>query len=126
MELKDYFENTAGTGILATANSEGKVNTALYARPHFMDDGTIAFIMNDRLSHANLLSNPHAAYMFIESGPGKHGKRLYLKKVREEENSELIEKLRRRYSGSEDHGDRKKFLVYFEVEKELPLVGSGS
>jgi hypothetical protein len=91
-----------------------------------MDDGSIALIMNDRLSHANLQTNPHAAYMFIESGPKKQGKRLYLKKVKEEENSELIDSLRRRYSGSEDHGDRKKFLVYFAIEKELPLVGSGS
>lgn len=126
MELKEYFENTAGTGILATADKNGNVNTALYARPHFMDNGLIALIMNDRLSHANLQKNPHAAYMFIESGPKKQGKRLYLKKVKEEENSELIDSLRRRYSGSEDHGDRKKFLVYFSVEKELPLVGSGS
>lgn len=126
MELKEYFENTTGTGILATADSEGKVNAALYARPHCMEDGTVALIMNERLSHENLQSNPHAAYIFIESAPGKHGKRLYLKKVREEENSDLTEHLSRRHSGTEEHGDRKKFLVYFQIEKELPLVGSGS
>ena len=126
MDLKEYFENAAGTGILSTANSEGLVDTALYARPHFMDDGSIAFIMNDRLSHANLMSNPHAVFMFIEEGPKKQGKRLYIKKIKEEENSELIDTLRRRYSASEEHGDKKKFLVYFEIEKELPLVGSSA
>jgi hypothetical protein len=39
--------------------------------------------MRDRLSHSNLLSNPHAAYLFIEDGPGYKGKRLYMSMVRE-------------------------------------------
>ena len=59
MELKDYFENTEGSGILATADSDGKVDTAIYARPHFLEDGTMAWIMRDRLTHLNLQSNPH-------------------------------------------------------------------
>ena len=49
MELKEYFENTEGRGILATADGDGKVDAAIYARPHFMDDATIALIMRDRL-----------------------------------------------------------------------------
>lgn len=125
MELKEYFENISGTGILSTADKEGRVDAALYSRPHFMEDGTIAFIMNDRLSHANLKVNPHAAYMFIESGSKMQGKRLYIKKIREEENSELISKLRRREPNPEEHGDKKMFLVYFEIENERPLVEIG-
>jgi len=50
MELKEYFENTEGSGILSTADSDGKVDAAIYARPHFMDDGTVALIMRDRLT----------------------------------------------------------------------------
>jgi len=65
MELKDYFENTKGIGILSTSDGDGKVDAAIYARPHFMDDGTIALIMRDRLTHHNLQSNFHACYMFI-------------------------------------------------------------
>ena len=38
MNLHDYFENTTGTGVLATADSSGNVNAAIYARPHVMDD----------------------------------------------------------------------------------------
>ena len=38
MNLKTYFEDTEGTGVLATADSNGKVDTAIYARPHFMED----------------------------------------------------------------------------------------
>jgi hypothetical protein len=43
--LKAYFENTEGSGILATADSSGKVDAAIYSRPHFLEEGTLAFIM---------------------------------------------------------------------------------
>jgi len=39
MSISEYFENTKGTGVLATADSEGKVDAAIYARPHVMEDG---------------------------------------------------------------------------------------
>jgi hypothetical protein len=123
MELKKYFENTEGTGVIATADSDGKVDTAIYARPHFMDDGTIALIMRDRLTHHNLESNAYACYMFIEKGPGYKGKRLFLTKLREEQNSELLQSLRRRQYI--DKSDKSKFLVFFKIDKELPLVGAG-
>ncbi len=127
MELKDYFESTEGTGILATADAAGNVNGALYSRPHFIDDGSIAFIMNDRLSHHNLTSNPKAAFIFIEAGSKRAGKRLYLKKTGEDEDPVKIESLRRRTYHSDKEGSepKKKFLVYFAIEKVLPLIGTG-
>jgi hypothetical protein len=122
--LKFYFENSKGTGVLATADSDGKVDAAIYSRPHFLEDDTLAFIMRDRLTHHNLTSNPHASFLFIENGPGYKGKRLYLKKVKEEENPELVGKIkRRRYT---DDNLEPKFLVYFTLEKELPLIGDGT
>ena len=123
MELKEYFEDTAGSGILATADSDGKVDAAIYARPHIMNDGTIALIMRDRLTHLNLQSNPHACYMYIEKGPGYRGKRFFLTKIREEEDSELLHSMRRRQYI--DEKDESKFLVFFKIDKELPLVGAG-
>ena len=123
MEHKDYFENTKGKGILSTADNDGRVDAAIYARPHFMDDGTIALIMRDRLTHHNLQSNSHACYMFIEKGPGYKGKRFYLTKVREEQDSELLQSLRRRQSIKEK--DESKFLVFFKIDRERPLVGDG-
>jgi len=68
-DLKDYFEATKGTGVLATADSSGKVDAAVYSRPHFMEDGSIAFIMRDRLTHHNLQSNPHATFLSLKRGP---------------------------------------------------------
>lgn len=123
MSLKAYFEETEGLGIMATADGDGKVNAAVYARPHFMDDGSVAMIMRDRLTHHNLQSNPHASYLFRENKPGYKGKRLYLTKIREEEGGELLQKLRRRQY-IEDR-DETRFLVFFSVDKELPLIGAG-
>ena len=123
MDLKAYFENNEGMGVLATADSEGKVDAAVYSRPHFMEDGTIAMIMRDRLTHRNLQSNPNAAYLFHEKGSGYKGKRLFLTKVREEQDTELLRSLRRRQYI--DERDEVQFLVFFRIDKELPLVGSG-
>lgn len=122
-ELSAYFEGKKGIGVLATADAEGRVDAAVYSRPHFLDEGTLAFIMRDRLTHHNLQSNPHATFMFIENTPGYNGKRLFLKKLREEQNPELVGKIKRRkYT---DDNEEPKFLVYFQVEKELPLIGGG-
>jgi len=77
MDLKTYFETTKGTGVLATADGAGKVDIAVYSRPHVLEGGKIALIMRDRLSHHNLQSNPHAAYLFIEASPSYQGKRFF-------------------------------------------------
>jgi hypothetical protein len=123
MDLKEYFENAKGLGVLSTADSNGRVNTAIYSRPHMMENGTLAFIMRDRLTHANIQSNPHAAYLFREDGPGYKGKRLYLTRIREEKDSDLIAALSRRQYLSDQDRRESKFLVFFKLEKERPLVG---
>ena len=123
MELREYFENKKGFGVLSTADVDGSVNSAVYARPHVMDDGLLAFIMRDRLSHKNIQSNPRATYLFRENVPGYHGKRLYLTKVREEEDSDLISSLSRRTYPPEEDRRESRFLVFFRLERERPLVG---
>lgn len=127
MELQEYFEKASGVGVMSTADSSGKVDSAIYARPHVMADGTIAFIMRDRLTHHNLQENPYAAYLFIEADRGYKGLRLFLKKVREDQNLELIGQMTRRcLTPEEDEAKGPKFLVYFEIEKALNLIGSDS
>ena len=96
MDLLKYFEGVKGHGILATADDDGKVDVAIFARPHVMEEGGVAFIMPDRLTHHNLQSNLHAAYLFMEDGPGYKGLRLFLTKERE------------------------------EVDKVIPLIGAGT
>ena len=66
MDLADYFENHQGLGILATADSDGTVDLAIYAKPHVVNENTVTFVMQERLTHQNFRSTLHAAYMFVD------------------------------------------------------------
>ena len=126
-DLASYFENVRGTGVLATADREGRVNVALYARPHVIEDGTIAFVMRERLTRQNLEQNPHAAYIFLQEGNKREGVRLSLTRVRESEDPELIAKYRRRSRPLDDESSKGTLrLVYFVLDHQRPLTGDGA
>ena len=126
MTLSDYFEKAKGKGVIATADAQGKVGMAVYARPHLINEKTAVFIMADRLMHKNLQSNPSASYLFVEEGPHYKGKRLYLTKIKEEKDSDLVNQLRRRgcCPVDESYKQGQRFVVYFRVSKVLPLIGA--
>lgn len=128
MKLNEYFDKAKGIGVLATSDASGKVNVAVYARPHFTDDSdekTIAFIMADRLSHANVQTNPHAAFLFVEEGQGYTGKRLHLTKIREETSAELVAAICRRCNYNMYGSESLRYVVFFTVDEVLPLIGPG-
>jgi hypothetical protein len=121
-DLKNYFNEKNGVGVFSTANAQGEVNGAVYARPHIIDNETVAFIMCDRLSHQNLQSNSSAHYLFIEEGEGYHGIRLSLTMLSESLDQALIRSLSRRHTTSIDEKD-PRILVTFKVTKSLKLIG---
>ena len=126
MDLKSYFTATRGTGTLATASRDGRVNAAIYSRPFIADDGSAAFIMANKMTRSNLQENGSAVYLFQESGPGYRGCRLYLTKVKEEQNAALVAELCRRCRLNEPSGEAKDLaVVYFTVDQILPLIGAG-
>ena len=123
MNLSEYFENAKGVGVLGSADADGRVDVAIYARPHVIDEQTVAFIMADRLTHQNVQSNPHAAYLFKEEGKGYKGKRFFLTKIKEETDKALIDSLRRKKY--DEAKDKQDYLVYFRIDQVLPLLGPG-
>ncbi|HIJ69425.1 MAG TPA: pyridoxamine 5'-phosphate oxidase family protein [Deltaproteobacteria bacterium] len=125
MKLSEYFEEAQGRGVMATADSTGHLTAAVYARPYFIDEENVVFIMADRLNHKNLESNPHAIYLFMEAVEKFVGKRLYLTKTKEEKNSPLIDTIRRREICPVDEAYMKehRYLVHFKIDKVLPLIG---
>jgi hypothetical protein len=125
MKLSEYFEGKKGFGVLSTADGEGRVNAAIYARPHVLAEDQVAFIMPERLTHHNLQTNSHAAYLFLEKEPGYRGVRLHLSKVLEEEDSERLWALRRKiYPPELEEKEGLRYLVVFKVDKILPLLAS--
>ena len=126
MNLKKYLESKNGLGVLSTADEKGKVNVALYSKPHVIDDKHVAFIMADTLTHANTKKNPYATFLFKEDGKGYKGKRLVLKRQSETEDQELIAATCKiEYAGRicEPRYLKKTFLVTFSVQSVLPLLG---
>ncbi len=123
MDLKQYFTDTEGVGVLSTADADGKVNSAIYSRPHLLDDGYVSFIMRDRLTRSNLQQNPSAHFLFMEKERGFSGVRIYLEKFKEIEDKELIAQLSRRTGHTKMDENSAIFLVSFKVIKMLELLG---
>jgi hypothetical protein len=110
--------------VLATADNEGRTDAAIYARPHIMDDGSLAFIMRERLSLHNLQSNPYATFLFMDQAAHLKGMRLFMKKTGEDTDEELISRMtRRNLTPEQDKTAGPKHIVYFSLEKILTLVG---
>jgi hypothetical protein len=126
MDLRDYFESVNGVGVLATGDASGTIDAAIYAKPYVIDENTIAFSMLDRLSYANICSNSHSAYLFLENGEGYAGKRLYLTKVCEETDFDHIKALKKKHSKIFKPDEINKHMVYFNIDKVRPLVGDGT
>ncbi|OPY08229.1 MAG: hypothetical protein A4E67_01036 [Syntrophaceae bacterium PtaB.Bin038] len=125
MKLSEYFETASGLGILATSDAAGAVDAAVYAKPHFIDEENVAFIMADRLTHRNIQQNPRAAYLFKEAGDKYVGRRLYLTRTKEIQDPQLVGEMRRKKypEVAGRYGDENKFVVYFKIDRVLPLIG---
>ena len=123
MSLAEYFETVEGFGILSTASIDGNVDTAIYGRPHVIDEQTLGFIMRDRLSYKNVSENPKACYMYMEKNQHYQGKRIYLSKTGQEDDQKKIKSMSRHKARSAEKNFERRFLVYFKVEHIRPLVG---
>lgn len=89
MNLSELFAQP-GLGVMSTSSSDGKVNSAVYARPHVIDETTLVWGMTDKRTYQNLTRNRHAAFLFKTSGPGFSGVRLALELIKTEEEGELL------------------------------------
>lgn len=124
MLLKDYFKQHKGAGVLCTADADGVVNAAIYAKPHVTDDGRVAFLMRERKSWQNIGENPSAHYLFMEEGAPYNGIRILLQKIGEEHDEQLMAEMTRGWiTAKEDASLGPKHLVFFEIEKVRVLVG---
>jgi len=123
MKLSELFP-AAGKGIIATASAAGVVNTAVYARPHIIDDETLAWGMTDGRSYANLMENPHASYLYLAPVSGFSGWRLTLELKKLEDGGELLTAIRKstREIVGPEAGAMVRHVGYFRVIEVRPLV----
>ena len=123
MTLSEYL-SPGGTGVIATADKDGTINTAIYAAPHIVDDGTVAWGMSEGRTYRNLRENPNAAY--IQQAPGERaaGVRMTLKLRSIEESGDMLDAIRaraRRVSGAAA-AEMVRYIGFFEVVETRPLM----
>jgi len=93
MKLATIFKDY-GVGVMATASVDGSVNTAIYARPHVIDENTLVWGMTEGNSFRNISENPHASYLFKTASPGFSGVRIALELIRTEESGDMLESIK--------------------------------
>ncbi|HSM00577.1 MAG TPA: pyridoxamine 5'-phosphate oxidase family protein [Candidatus Limnocylindria bacterium] len=113
-----------GIGVIATAAPDGSVNTAIYAPPHLSDDGTAAWGMSEGRTYRNVRGNPNASYLYIAPGDGYRGVRLTMKLKEIRDSGDLLETIRSRTKQSSGEGAAiaVKYVAFFEIVEERPLV----
>ena len=123
MNLKEIFKHY-GIGIMATANSAGSVNTAVYARPHVIDDQTLVWGMTDKRTFRNIAENPHASYLFREAGSGFRGVRIELELIRTEDDGEMLAAIQKNTSEivGPGAGQDVTHAVWFKIVEIRALI----
>ena len=123
MKLTKNLE-PGGIGIMATAGIDGAVNTAVYSRPHVAEDGTAAWGMSEGRTYRNVRGNPNASYLYIYPGGGYRGVRLTLrrKEIQNSGNNLEMIRARTRESSGEEAATAVKYVTFFEILEERPLV----
>jgi hypothetical protein len=123
MNLKEIF-NQNGTGVIATSSLDGAVNTAIYARPHIIDENILAWGMTEGRTYQNVLENPHAAYLYMFTGKRYEGVRLGLRLNKIEDSGPLLEKIKAHTQEmvSKQAAFAVKHTAYFEITEMRPLI----
>jgi hypothetical protein len=123
MHLAELFTHP-GLGVMSTSSSEGKVNNAVYARPHVINETTLVWGMTDKRTYQNLTRNRHAAFLFKTNGPGFNGVRLALELIKTEEAGELLETIKENTDEivGQGAGAVITHAVWFRVTEIRPLI----
>lgn len=123
MNLAELFANP-GLGVISTASTDGRVNSAVYARPHVIDETTLVWGMTDKRTYRNLTGNCHAAFLFKASGHGFSGVRLGLELMRTEEEGDLLAAIKTHTDEvvGPGAGSAVTHAVWFKVVEVRPLL----
>ncbi|MGE5189569.1 MAG: pyridoxamine 5'-phosphate oxidase family protein [Gemmatimonadota bacterium] len=123
MKLSEYLA-AGGSGVIATADRDGTINTAVYAAPHFVDENTVAWGMTDGRTYRNLCENPNAAFLHRAPGDGAAGVRMTLKLEQLRDTGDMLDAIRARartVSGGAA-ADMVRYVAFFKVVETRPLM----
>jgi len=123
MKLHEMFP-AGGRGIIAASDSSGNVNIAVYAKPHIIDEKTVAWGMTEGRTWACVKDNPHAAYLYMNPGTGYSGVRLKLSLKELAERGDMLETVKKHTAEIVSPAAAKavKHVAYFVVEEIRSLI----
>lgn len=123
MRLSDMIK-PGGRGVIATANTRGEVNTAIYSFPRILDDETVAWGMTEGRTHRNIVENPYASYLYINPGGGFTGIRLGLKLKEIRDEGDMLEAIKTRTSEivGPAAGASVKYVASFRILEHRQLI----
>lgn len=123
MNLHELFQQQ-GLGVMATASKDGNVNTAVYARPHVIDEQTLVWGMTEGRTYRNISGNPHASFLYKTAAPGFSGVRLALELVKTEESGPVLDSIRENADAMVGPGTGAvvTHAAWFTVTEVRPLV----
>lgn len=123
MNLRELFTHP-GLGVLSTSSADGKVNSAVYARPHVIDDTTLVWGMTDKRTYENLTHNRHAAFLFKTNSAGFNGVRLGLELIRTEEQGDMLASIKKNTDEivGPGAGAAVTHAAWFKVTEVRPLI----
>ncbi|MHC1696967.1 MAG: pyridoxamine 5'-phosphate oxidase family protein [Geobacteraceae bacterium] len=113
-----------GLGVLSTSSADGKVNSAVYARPHVINETTLVWGMTDKRTYENLTHNRHAAFLFKTNSPGFSGVRLGLELIRTEEQGDMLASIKENTDEivGPGAGAAVTHAAWFKVTEVRPLI----
>ena len=123
MKIHDMFP-AGGRGVIATSDSSGNVNTAVYAKPHIVDEKTVAWGVTEGRTWACVKENPHASYLYMNPGPGYSGVRLKLSLKEFLEGGDMLETVKKHTAEivSPAVAEAVTHVAYFTVKEIRPLI----
>lgn len=128
-DLMAQFNDPTRLGTLATADSNGKPDNAVFSALQMVDENTVKFAIGDNRSYANLKQNPQATFIFFHPDANPYnwkGARIYLKMeqaVEEGEEFNGMVAMVRQMAG-DDAANHVKAVITFNIEEVRPLIDS--
>jgi hypothetical protein len=126
-QVMKMFNKKTRIGVLATADKNGEVNTAVFGSPRMIDEDTVIMAIGDNRSFQNLQENPKASFIVIEPGESPtewKGARLYLELDAFERYGELLDSFReniRKVAGNKS-ANAIIAAIRFKVTNVRPLI----
>ena len=128
-KVKGYLQAEERSNVLATTDTSGKVNLAVFGSLALADDATVIVMVGDNRTYANLQENPLASLLVTlhgKTGMQQEGCRLYLKVRSIEDEGKMFDQIKGKVKEKVgDAAEMLKHLVWFDIEEVRPILDMG-